>query len=313
MSFEFDKIARQAATDRSISDEEVLALRQSGWADGKMSQEEAEIVFATQQAIEQPSQAWSDFFVEAIQNYVLNGTEPRGFACAEEAEWLIGQVEADGRVCSMTELEVLVRIIERAQNVPETLKTYVLGVLEREVMEGVGPTRCGGELAASHVTEAECRMIRRVIFGQGSDRPAAVGKREAEMLFRIKDKVLGQDNAPEFKRLFVQGVGNYLMGFASSNAQISRERMLELDSFVADNKASVGRFLGEMAVVAPNAFGVVFGRRDAGASRRQLAAEAAAVTGSEKAWFDEQIALNGKIDEYDQALLEFLAEETAVA
>ncbi|MCB2066922.1 MAG: hypothetical protein KDE15_09820 [Erythrobacter sp.] len=313
MSFEFANIARQAAADRSISDEEVLALRRSGWADGKMTQEEAAIVFATQQAIENPSRAWSDFFVEAIQNFVLNGTEPRGFACAEEAQWLIAQVEADGRVCSMTELEVLVRIIERAQNVPETLKTYVLGVLEREVMEGVGPTRCGGELSDSHVTEAECRLIRRVIFGQASDRPAAVGKREAEMLFRIKDAVLGRDNAPEFKRLFVQGVGNYLMGFASGSAQVSRERMLELDAFIADNRSSVGRFMGEMAVAAPNAFGAVFGRRDKAGEREAAVAEAAEFTGAELDWLDSQIQLNGKVDEYDQALLEFIAEETAVA
>ena len=116
---------------------------------------------------------------EAIQNYVLNGSDPRGFASHEEAQWLIGQVEIDGRVCSMTELELLTRIIERAQNVPETLKAYVLGVMEREVLEGSGPTRCGGELSDTHVSAAECRIMRRVVFGQASDRPAAVSRREA--------------------------------------------------------------------------------------------------------------------------------------
>ena len=35
------------------------------------------------------------------------------------------------------------------------------------------------------------------------------------------------------------------MGFAAdSSGQISRERMLELEAFVADNKASIGRFMG---------------------------------------------------------------------
>jgi hypothetical protein len=310
MSFEFADIARQAAADRTITDDEVLSLRRSGWADGTMSREEAEILFATEQAVDNPSRAWSDFFVEAIQNFVLNGSEPRGFASEEEARWLIAQVEADGRVCSMTELEALVRVIERAQNVPDTLKTWVLGVLEKAVVEGVGPTRCGGVLADSHVTEAECRIIRRVIFGQGSDRPAAVGKREAEMLFRLKDKALGQDNAPEFKRLFVQGVGNFLMGYASGTAQLSRERMLELDRFMADNKASVGRFALEMARAAPNAFGMVFGRRQSAAAREERVAEDAAVTGSEQSWLDGQIALDGKVDEYEQALLDFIAEET---
>lgn len=313
MSFEFAEIARQAAADRSISADEVLALRKAGWADGRMTHEEAEIVFATQHAIQDPSREWSDFFVEAIQNYVLNGTDPRGFASAEEAEWLIGQVEADGKVCSMTELELLTRIIERAQNVPETLKTYVLGVLEREVLEGTGPTRCGGELSDSHVSATECRILRRVIFGQASDRPAAVSRREAEVLFRIKDAVAGADNAPEFQRLFVQGVGNFLMGFSHAGGQISRERQLELDAFVADNKVRVGGFMGRMAQHAPNAFGAVFGRKREEPARTEQVAADAEVTDVEQAWLDQQIASSGEVDQYDQALMEFIAEETGEA
>lgn len=313
MSFEFAEIARHAAADRTISSEEVMALRREGWADGRMSREEAEMIFATQHAIDDPSREWSDFFVEAIRNYVLNGTDPRGFASAEEAAWLIARVEANGKVCSMTELELLTTIIERAQNVPETLKSYVLGVMEREVLEGTGPTRCGGELSDNHVSAAECRILRRVIFGQASDRPAAVSRREAEVMFRIKDTVAGNDNAPEFKQLFVQVVGNYLMGFAHAKGQISRERMLELEAFVADNKANMGRFMGRMAKNASNAFGVVFGKKEKSPSREEQVAAEAVVTGVEQDWLDAQIARSGEVDEYDQALLEFVAEETGEA
>lgn len=313
MSFHFANIARDAAKDREITEDEILELRRAGWADGKMTREEAESIFAAQHAIEQPSAQWSDFFVEAIKQYVLENSEPRGYASEEEAAWLIGQVKADGKVCSMTELEVLTRIIETARNVPDSLKTYVLGVIEEEVLTGTGPTRGGGDFSASHVSEAECRILRRVIFGTASDRPAAVSRSEAEMLFRVKDASVNARNAPEFKRLFVQGVGNYLMGFASANGQLSRERMLELEAFVADNKANVGRFMREMAVAAPNAFGVVFGKKQVEPSREDQVAAEADVTGSEQAWLDEQISLNGKVDAYDQALLEFIAEETGQA
>lgn len=313
MSFEFAEMARHAAADRSISSEEVATLRRAGWADGKMTREEAEILFATQRAIDTPAREWSDFFVEAIQNFVLNGTDPRGFASAEEAAWLIAQVEADGKVCSMTELELLTRIIERAQNVPETLKSYVLEVMVREVLQGTGPTRDGGALSDSHVSAAECRIMRRVIFGQASDRPAAVSRREAEAMFRIKDAVAQSDNVPEFKRLFVQTVGNYLMGFAHSSGQIGRERMLELEAFVADNKVRVGHFMGRMAKEAPNAFGVIFGKATAGTSREEQVAAEAEITGFEREWLDQQIAESGEVDDYDQALLEFIAEETGQA
>ncbi len=313
MSFHFADIARQAASDRAISPEEILELRRAGWADGRMSREEAQALFTAQDTLTAPCQEWTDFFVEAIRNYVLEGSEPRGYASEEEANWLIAQVEGDGRVCSMAEMELLVQIAEKSQNVPEILKNYILDTIEEEVMTGSGPTRCGGELADCHVTKAEAQIVRRVIFGQASDRPGGVSRSEAEMLFRVKDAVVTHDNAPEFKRLFIQGVGNYLMGFASASAQISGERALELAAFISDNKVNVGRFMGRMAKDAPNAFGKVFGRKGTKTGRDVLYAEAISVTSDEQDWLDAQIDANGEVDAYDQALLEFLAEETGQA
>lgn len=314
MTAQFADFTRQAAADGVISDEEILGLRRSGWADGRITRVEAEAIFALQHAISAPSTNWSDFFVQALCNFVLNGTDPRGYASEEEAQWLIAMVEADGKVCSMTEFELLVQIIEKGTNVPAALKTYVLDVAEREVLEGTGPTRCGGELSDTHVSEAEAAIMRRVIFGSASERPAAVSRKEAEMLFRLKDATLESANAPEFKRLFVQGVANYLMGFASQSAHVDRARMLELEGFVAHNKASVGTFMGRMAKAAPNAFGTIFGKRaDPLASREQQVAEAAEFTVCEQEWLDAQMGANGQIDSYDQALLEFIAEETGEA
>lgn len=314
MTAHFADITHKAALDGAISDAEVLQLRASGWADGEILREEAEAIFAAQQATSNPSPVWSDFFVEALRNFVLNGTEPRGYASEDEAAWLIAMVKADGKVCSMTELELLVQVIEKGLGVPESLKAYVLDVLEQAVLTGKGPTRDGGALSDTQVSEAEARMLRRVIFGSASDRPGAVSLREAELLFRLKDATLHQANCPEFQRVFVQGVGNYLMGFASTSAHLDRARMLELEAFVADNQVRVGRFMGRMVKEAPNAFGVVFGRKtDALPSREAQVAEAAQFTAVEQGWLDQMIAANGQVDAYDQALLEFIAEEAGEA
>ncbi len=315
MTVQFADIARLAATDRSITDAEILELRRAGWADCHINRLEAEAIFDLQHALDEPTDAWSDFFVEALRNYVLNGTEPRGYASEYEASWLISMIERDSKVCSLTEFELLVQVIEKARNVPEALKSYVLETLERAVMTGTGPTRCGGELSDTHVSEAEAVILRRVIFGSASDRPGAVSRREAEMLFRLKDATLELTNSPEFKRVFVQGVGNYLMGFASESAHLSRERMRELESFIADNKADVGRFMGQMVKSAPNVFGILFGQSEMAAapSRERRVAMAAGITPVEQEWLDSQMAGNDEIDSYDQALLEFIAEEMGEA
>ena len=308
MTISFQDIAAQAARDGIITDAELLDLRRNGWCDGTISPQEAESIFAINHALGERSAAWTDFFVEALGEFLLNRQEPRGYMAEDQADWLIAQVTRDGRIDSMAELELLVRMIERANNVPETLKSFVLEQIEREVLTETGPTRDGGELSDTHVSEAEVALLRRVLFGQASDRPAAISQREAELLFRIKDATLGAPNARGWKRLFVQGVGNYLQGWASPNAQITRDRAAELDRFMTDTNSGVGRFMSRMVKAVPNSAGVVFGRKQADTPDldAQIAAEAD-ITASEKSWLDAQVEANGEIDEYDRALLHFLA------
>jgi hypothetical protein len=309
MSIHFSNIARQAAADGAIAPEEILALRRDGWGDGHISPEEADAIFALNDALIERSGEWCDFFVEAIGEYVLNVWEPKGYVTDEQAAWLIRKAGSDGKLDSMVELEVLLRLLERAANVPDPLKAFALEQIERAVTTGSGPTRDGGSLTEAGVSEAECRALRRAIFAVGGDRPAAVGRREAEMLFRIKDAALRADNAAEWKRLFVQGVANYLMGYVSADSQLSRDRAAELEAFMADGSSSIGRFMLRMARGTPSGFGLAFAREDAEPSREQRVAEAREVTGEEDAWLDAQVHANGEIDEYDRALLAFIAEE----
>jgi hypothetical protein len=133
------------------------------------------------------------------------------------------------------------------------------------------------------------------------------------MLFGIKDATLGAENAPEWKQLFVQGVGNYLQGYVALSAQLTRERAAELEAFMHDAESNVGRFFGRMARSAPNAFGVTFGRRVTAPTYAERVAAAEAVTPEEKDWLDGAIGADGQVDEFERALLAFVAEETARA
>ncbi len=311
MSVHFGNIAAKVSADGVIDAAELAALRKAGWSDGTLSQYEAETLFSINDALSQHDEKWCDFFVESIGEYVINGTQPTGYVSQEEANWLVLQIKKDGRLCSMTELELLVRIYERASNVPESLKAFVIAQIEQAALTGTGPTRDGGELCDTHVSSAEVEMLRRMLFAAASDRPAAVSRREAEMLFRLKDATIGAENSPEWKALFVQGVGNYLMGYSAENAQISRVRAMELEAFVAENRASIGGFMGRMAKTAPSAFAKVFGKNSPTASIADRVADAQEVTGDERMWLEGQIAQSGQIDDYDQALLNFIEEVTA--
>lgn len=313
MSMHFREIAEQAAADGVIAPDEILALRRAGWSDGQIQPDEAEAIFAINDHLRETTREWSDFFVEALGEFIVNGVEPKGYVDEEQADWLMARVSHDGKTESLTELELLVRVFERAESVPQGLRDYALGQIERAVLTGIGPTRGGGALEAGNVTEAEAKLMRRIIFSSGSERPAAVSRHEAELLYRIKDATLGSDNSPEWKRLFVQGVGNYLMGFASHTA-VSPERAEELERFMSDHHSSIGGFFGRMGKSAINenfyqTVGRVFGRKSHGTDLEAEAGKAAEVTAGEQMWLEAELEGNGQIDDYDQALLDFLAEE----
>jgi hypothetical protein len=230
----------------------------------------------------------------------------------DEARWLIGAIDHDGKLESMAELELLVRVIERARNVPEFLKAYALRQIEQEVMTGVGPTRCGGELSATHISAAECRLLRRVIFASGGYGPAAVSRFDAELLFRLKDATLQDGNSPLWDDLFVDGVANYLKGFQLQNAQLDHSRIKELEAFVADNEARVGRVIGAMAREIPqvrNHFGKVFGKNDKGQSYTEAAAAGNLVDDFEQEWLEKMIDADGEVDDLERALLSRIIEE----
>ncbi len=312
MSFQFADLSKSVAADGVVTTDEVLALRQLGWGDGKIHREEAEAIFAINHVIESPGDEWVNFFVEALGEFVLNGTEPRGYVDDAEADWLIAALDQDGKLETVAELELLARVMERAGNVPDKLKNYAVDQIERAVLTGEGPTRCGGRLSDKHITSAECRLLRRFIFAAGGHGPATASKHEAEVLFRIKDATLGQDNAPEWERMFTDGVANYLQGFTFAGAQLSHARRKELEDFIADDSVNLGRFFGRMAKAAPqvhNHFGKVFGRRDNGPSFTEREAGGLNITASEQSWLDAQISADGEVDALEKALLERLAEE----
>jgi len=313
MTMNFPELAKQAAADGMITADEVLALRRVAWPDGVIDTAEAEAILAMNDLVADKSPEWTVFLVEAIGEYVVNGTQPKGYVSQQTANWLMANLDRDGRLDSMAELELMVRVLEKALGTPETFKAYALSQIEHAVVSGEGPTRDGGVLDAGSITEAECQLLRRMIFASGGDRPAAVSQAEAEMLFRIKDATLDTPVSPEWQRLFVQGVGNYLQGWNNARS-VTRERAAELDAFMNDTSSSLSSFFSRMTRVGRShiraaAQDILSGGAAPVRDVEEEATAAAAVTSSEQQWLDGHIEADHQTDPLEQALIAFLAEE----
>lgn len=313
MSMHFRDLALQAAADGVIGAQEILELRRAGWADGKMDPEEAEALFEANDRLTEPSREWADFFVEALTEFIVYTVEPRGYVDEFMGDELIERIKKNGRVSSLAELELLVKVMEKATSVPRRVKDFALEQIEEAVLNGDGPTR-DGELSPGVINSTECALLRRMIFAAGGDRPASVSKAEAEMLFRIKDATIYENNAPEWEKLFVQGVANFLLGFGG-HEPLPRERAAQLEAFMNAEGAGIGSFLSRMLRSdvdnnAGAAFGSLLEMGSQGPDLDDEVAEAGKLTEAEELWLLDHIDADEELDPLEKALLAFIAEET---
>jgi hypothetical protein len=309
MTFSFSDFSSALKSGATLSAEDVLALRRAVWPDGAVARSEAEAIFDLHRLTREPGLEWGDFFIEAISDHVLNGTEPRGYVDDETAAWLIARIGRGGEAIGPVDLELVVRILEKAVNAPASLKAWALAEIERCVLHGTGATRRDGDVRPGVIDEAEVGLLRRIVFAAAGDGALVVSREEAEMLWRIKDSTLGAANAPGWQRLFVQAVGNHLMAW-SGYRPLERTEAARLETFMNDRSISVVRFLSRMRG-SPDFEGAkqVF-EAEGTAEQHQAAVDAAeAVTPTENAWLQSAIARDDRRDECEEALIRFLEEE----
>ena len=311
MTMQFDEFAQDLSADGVLTAAEILSLRSEAWRDGRIDPDEAEALFLANAALAEPSAEWTAFFVEALSEYVVNTVEPHGYVDQDMADELVSRTSADGRIGTLAELELLVRVLEKAASVPPSLKDFALAQIETIVLASEGVTR-GGEPTAEGINATECALLRRMVFAAGGDRPAAVSKSEAELLFRLKDAALYENNASEWQTLFVQGVANFLLGFGG-HEPLPAERASELETFMASEGAGIGGFLGRMLTSKPDlegAFGSLLGSEPETESIAEAAEEAAELTADEAAWLHDKLDADEELDEFEKALIAFIDAET---
>lgn len=297
MSFSFSDFAASLEGGHRITPDDVLAVRRAVWPDGRVSDAEAGTVFALNRAVREPSPEWRDFFIEALTDYVVNQKAPRGYVDEANAAWLMAEVDRDGEPVSRLEVELVVKVIERALNCPAGLRVWALAQIEEAVVRG-----------SKSVDADECRLLRRLVFAPGGEGALVVGQDEAEALWRLKDACVGSDNAPEWETLFVQAVGNHLLAY-SSYKPLERDEAARLEAFVNDDRSSIAGFFGKMRGANPlTEAAKLFGEKPSVDHEAKLA-EAEAVTPEEQGWLDAKVNADGARDPYEEALLAFVEAE----
>lgn len=305
-----------------IGAKDVLKFRREVFGDGIVGQAEADAVVAMNGAVAEKSREWTEFFVEALSDYIVNQAEPRGYVSAANADWLIAAVARDGKVESVAELELLIKVLDRATSSPDRLVRFVLDQVGRAVLEGEGPLAKAGRLEKGAINEAEVELLRRVLYAVGGDGGISVSRAEAEFLFQLNDRTVAAKNHKSWQDLFVKAIANYLMAAASGKpapraAALKREEWLDsanesIGSTVAGAFSVLGQMFSGAFMADMSDAHEQIERAWAARNEETQAAIASAETISqvEADWLIDRVSRDGVVHENEKALLRFLKRES---
>ena len=300
----------------SIKDADVLKLRRNYYDDGQITAEEAEIIFALNDACPVQDPAWADCFVETITDYIVEQAKPEGYLTTDNANWLIQRISRDGRVESKTEMELLVSVLDRARWSPQSLVAFALAQVKDAVLNGSGPLRSGTLLEPGVVSKADVDLLRRIIYSYGGDGNLAVTRPEAEILFDIEEATADAGNHPSWGDLFVKAIAGCVMA-ASGYAAPPREEALARDAWL-DRRGdlSLDKVVAGMATGLSDLFSDYREQSQEERAMTRLALQKVeiitneAVTLAEAAWLAQRLERDGQLTPNERALLMFLKAES---
>lgn len=186
--------------DGKVDAAEVKQMRTRLYADGRIDREEADFLFAVNDAVSgaENDAGWETLFVEAITDHVLSDEVSPGVLDEDEEAYLLGKIKADGSVDAI-ELQLLVNLVANAQETSESFQAFVLNSVKDAILgDGV-------------IDAAEVQLIRKVIYAKGGGAGAGVDRLEADFLFDLNDATSGKGNHESWRALFVEAICKHLL------------------------------------------------------------------------------------------------------
>jgi hypothetical protein len=208
---ELGALEAQILGDGRIDGEDVLRLRRAIYQNGEISRDEAHFLFYLNRQACDKIAAWEEFFVEALSDffYWRNGSDS---ALAPDAEqMLLDAIGTEAPVGDATELHLLLNLMFRINGASERLRRFVLDAVRHSVLHSEQALFGRARRRPGVIDSADVEVIRRLVYGMGSQSGFAISRIEAEFLFELNDATAGRANDPGWRELFVKAVTMYLL------------------------------------------------------------------------------------------------------
>ena len=194
-----------------IGADHVLKLRRAIYGSGSIGRDEAEFLLHLNRQSRGDDPAWAEFYVEALSDffYWREGTES---GLTEDAERMLFEwIGPRGELDDPTELRLLLNLIFRTNACSERFRALVLRAVERSVLHSEHALFGQTARRPGAIDKADVEVIRRLVYGSGSQNGLAISRVEAEFLFALNRATAGADNDPAWRELFVKAITMHLL------------------------------------------------------------------------------------------------------
>ena len=317
-----DELNEKLRASGRIDGSHALQLRRIIYANGSVGHEAAKLLLGLDRACSKKDPAFAQLYVEALTDYFVWQTEPKGYVTDEGARLLIDNIGADGHIQSKTELELVLNVVHWARQCPEELVLLVLDAVRQSVLLS-RETPLGANRPRTSIGAGDVAILRKALHAPAGDGSLLVTRREAELLFTLNDATAEGGNDPEWTDFFARAIANHLLNPAKAPVVPSREDAAQRERWL-NERGSIGQLLGSVGQALARGdipVRAVFDELDpSGAASDERAAEAEARTTADRlghetidsveaAWLAKRILQDNAIDENEQALLAFLKKE----
>lgn len=306
-----------------IEAQHALQLRQFIYGDNIVSREDADLLFSLNDACKTKDAAFDQLYVEALTDYFVWQTEPRGYVTPDLSRYLIDQVTADGHIDTQTELELVLNIVHWARQVPEDLTALVIDAVRQSIL-CTKDTPFGANRPRIAIAAGDVAILTKALYAPAGDGSLLVTRREAELLFDLNDAAGTTGNDPAWQAFFVHAIANHLTNPLELQPVPTRDEAARREHWL-DERGSIGAMLSGIGNALAGGkipvrevmdefdpFWSKYFRNQADAveAAAKAAATREAIDPSEARWLADRIMRDGAIDENERALLAFLKRES---
>lgn len=215
-----------------ITDHDIRELRHALYDEAPIDRRLAAEIFHTNRILPIHSDAWTEFYLEALSDFFLEQDANSPILRAPSEALLLGWLGDDVMIDDRAERRLVQRLLLRAEDVSERFESYVLDAIGETLLHQNERWLCNGEREASVVDALDRQLIQRTVDRFTRGEPGRVTRVGARFLLRLDRQAFAFEEPETWRSFLVQSVVHHMRsvgdsGSGMTNGGIDERNVLE--------------------------------------------------------------------------------------